>query len=59
MITTEGRLVIVDWGTSKDLRETDLNGMEFVGTPDYMSPEVTVHCAVLATFAYEYCSHYR
>ena len=28
---------IIDFGTAKDLIETDLNGPEFVGTPEYMS----------------------
>ena len=31
-------LKIIDFGTAKDLIQTDLNGPEFVGTPDYMSP---------------------
>jgi serine/threonine protein kinase len=30
----------VDFGTCKDLISTDLNGQEFVGTAEYMSPEV-------------------
>lgn len=33
-----GFLKFVDYGTSKDLLETDLNGPEFVGTPEYMCP---------------------
>lgn len=32
-------MVVIDFGTAKDLVLTDLNGPEFVGTPDYMSPE--------------------
>mmetsp|Transcript_7306 Transcript_7306/g.10893 ORF Transcript_7306/g.10893 Transcript_7306/m.10893 type:complete len:808 (+) Transcript_7306:100-2523(+) len=35
-----GRLKLVDFGTCKDLKDTDLNGPEFVGTPDYMAPEM-------------------
>ena len=35
-----GRLKFVDFGTCKDLVSTDLNGQEFVGTAEYMSPEV-------------------
>jgi serine/threonine protein kinase len=35
-------LKFIDFGTSKDLIETDLNGNEFVGTSEYMSPR-TVH----------------
>ena len=34
----EGHLKIIDFGTAKDLVEVDLNGPEFVGTPEYMSP---------------------
>lgn len=30
----------VDFGTCKDLIQKDLNGQEFVGTAEYMSPEV-------------------
>lgn len=36
---TNNRIVIIDFGTAKDLLCTDLNGPEFVGTPDYMTPE--------------------
>ena len=32
-------MVLIDFGTAKDLIVTDLNGPEFVGTPDFMSPE--------------------
>jgi len=31
--------VLIDFGTAKDLVLTDLNGPDFVGTPDFMSPE--------------------
>jgi serine/threonine protein kinase len=34
-----GHVILIDFGTAKDLIVTDLNGPEFVGTPDYMSPE--------------------
>jgi len=40
MITASGHLKLVDFGTCKDLRQTDLNGQEFVGTAEYMAPEV-------------------
>lgn len=30
---------MIDFGTAKDLVETQYNGPEFVGTPDFMSPE--------------------
>lgn len=33
----------VDFGTCKDLIQKDLNGQEFVGTAEYMSPEVVVN----------------
>ena len=38
MLTATGHLKFVDFGTAKDLVQTDLNGPEFVGTPEYMSP---------------------
>jgi serine/threonine protein kinase len=38
--THSGHLKFVDFGTCKDLISTDLNGQEFVGTAEYMSPEV-------------------
>jgi len=34
-----GHVILIDFGTAKDLVQTDLNGPEFVGTPDFMSPE--------------------
>lgn len=34
-----GHLKFIDFGTAKDLIQTDLNGQEFVGTPEYMSPD--------------------
>jgi len=34
-----GNLVLVDFGTGKDLIERKYNGPEFVGTPDFMAPE--------------------
>lgn len=39
MLTECGHVKLIDFGTSKDLLETDLNGPEFVGTPEYMSPQ--------------------
>lgn len=30
---------LVDFGTCKDLLDTDINGGEFVGTAQYMSPQ--------------------
>jgi len=38
LFTAAGHLKFVDFGTAKDLVQTDLNGPEFVGTPEYMSP---------------------
>lgn len=39
MVTADGHVKLVDFGTCKDLIETDLNGGEFVGTAQYMSPQ--------------------
>lgn len=39
LIASSGHIVVIDFGTAKDLEKTDLNGPEFVGTPDFMSPE--------------------
>jgi serine/threonine protein kinase len=39
ILTDNGHLKVIDLGTAKDLIETDLNGQEFVGTPEYMSPQ--------------------
>ena len=33
-----GHIKFVDYGTAKDMVQTDLNGPEFVGTPEYMAP---------------------
>lgn len=33
-----GHIKMVDFGTAKDMIQTDLNGPEFVGTAEYMSP---------------------
>ena len=39
MLTASGHVKLVDFGTCKDMLETDLNGGEFVGTAQYMSPQ--------------------
>uniref|UniRef100_A0A6U2NU09 non-specific serine/threonine protein kinase n=1 Tax=Leptocylindrus danicus TaxID=163516 RepID=A0A6U2NU09_9STRA len=39
LIQENGHICLIDFGTAKDLDNTDLNGPEFVGTPEYMSPE--------------------
>lgn len=39
MLTASGHVKLIDFGTCKDLRETNLNGGEFVGTAQYMSPQ--------------------
>jgi 3-phosphoinositide dependent protein kinase-1 len=39
LLSSTGHIVVIDFGTAKDLLQTDLNGPEFVGTPDFMSPE--------------------
>ncbi|DAZ95911.1 TPA: hypothetical protein N0F65_012622 [Lagenidium giganteum] len=35
----DGHLRLVDFGTAKNMADTTLNGPNFVGTPEYMSPE--------------------
>ncbi|KAG5192720.1 kinase-like domain-containing protein [Tribonema minus] len=39
LLTAAGHIKIVDFGTCKDLLEPDLNGPEFVGTAQYMTPQ--------------------
>eukprot|EP00636_Phaeomonas_parva_P000211 CAMPEP_0118864790 /NCGR_PEP_ID=MMETSP1163-20130328/9260_1 /TAXON_ID=124430 /ORGANISM="Phaeomonas parva, Strain CCMP2877" /LENGTH=1024 /DNA_ID=CAMNT_0006798953 /DNA_START=171 /DNA_END=3245 /DNA_ORIENTATION=- len=39
LVDHRGRVKLADFGTAKDLREPDLNGPEFCGTPEYMCPE--------------------
>jgi serine/threonine protein kinase len=39
LIAKTGHIVLIDFGTANDLNQTDLNGPDFVGTPDFMSPE--------------------
>jgi len=41
VLTAQGRLKLIDFGSAKDTIEPDLNGPEFVGTPEYMSPEAS------------------
>jgi serine/threonine protein kinase len=38
ILTVQGHIKFVDFGTAKDMVQVDLNGQEFVGTPEYMSP---------------------
>ncbi len=33
-----GHVKVIDFGTAKDVIQVDLNGPEFVGTSEYMSP---------------------
>jgi len=40
MLTASGHVKLIDFGTAKDLVDTDLNGPEFVGTPEFMAPEM-------------------
>mmetsp|Transcript_2332 Transcript_2332/g.6781 ORF Transcript_2332/g.6781 Transcript_2332/m.6781 type:complete len:822 (-) Transcript_2332:113-2578(-) len=49
LLTAAGHVKVIDFGTAKDLNETDLNGPEFVGTPEYMAPEM-VNSSPPATF---------
>jgi len=39
LFNSKDELVLIDFGTAKGLIQTDLNGPEFVGTPNFMSPE--------------------
>ena len=39
LLNRHGHVVLIDFGTAKDLVNIDLNGPEFVGTPDFMPPE--------------------
>jgi hypothetical protein len=39
LLNHKNHVIVLDFGTAKDLIVTDLNGPEFVGTPDFMSPE--------------------
>eukprot|EP01029_Cantina_marsupialis_P022317 TRINITY_DN543_c2_g1_i1.p1 TRINITY_DN543_c2_g1~~TRINITY_DN543_c2_g1_i1.p1 ORF type:complete len:702 (-),score=85.29 TRINITY_DN543_c2_g1_i1:184-2289(-) len=39
LITKNGTVKLADFGTAKNLKDTQFNGPEFVGTPEYMSPE--------------------
>lgn len=39
MVKPNGHLIIIDFGTCKNLINTKFNGPEFVGTAEYMSPE--------------------
>jgi len=48
LLDSRNHVVVIDFGTAKDLVYTNLNGPEFVGTPDFMSPEaVKVSCILL------------
>ena len=39
MVKPNGHLILIDFGTCKNIVNTKLNGPEFVGTAEYMSPE--------------------
>jgi len=39
MVRANGSIFLIDFGTAKNLKNTEHNGPEFVGTPEYMSPE--------------------
>ena len=39
LLDSKGNLILVDFGTAKDLIVRKWNGPEFVGTPDFMAPE--------------------
>ena len=40
LLDKNGHLIVLDFGTSKDMVWRDLNGPEFVGTADFMAPEM-------------------
>jgi len=42
MLSLDGHVKLIDFGTVKDLIDTDLNGPEFVGTPEFMSPQAVL-----------------
>ena len=52
-----GRLRLIDFGTIKDTINTELNGLDFVGTAEYMSP-VSISPHPLSRSA-EYMSQYQ
>lgn len=39
LLSPRGHVILIDFGTAKDLIHTKYNGLEFVGTPDFMPPE--------------------
>ncbi|KAF0718849.1 Aste57867_1447 [Aphanomyces stellatus] len=45
----DGHIRIVDFGTAKNLSDISLNGPNFVGTPEYMSPETIENQSVDCT----------
>ena len=51
MLTATGHVKLVDFGTCKDMLETDLNGGEFVGTAQYMSPQAVASEAQVGVVA--------
>ena len=40
MVSVTGHLKLIDFGTAKNLSDPKLNGPNFVGTPEYMPPEI-------------------
>jgi serine/threonine protein kinase len=53
LLNEKNHIVVIDLGTAKDLVMTDLNGPEFVGTPDFMSPEAVTGFSGMAKDAKE------
>ena len=43
LLTGEGHIKLIDFGTAKDLIETDLNGPNFVGKNNFNNPQHTAH----------------
>jgi 3-phosphoinositide dependent protein kinase-1 len=45
LLDKHGHVIVIDFGTAKDLVKVDLNGPEFVGTPEFMCPEAVTGCS--------------
>jgi len=58
LVTPTGRLIIIDFGTAKDLTgESKFNVRDFVGTPEYMAPEGNAYKYIYDLFfKYSHCN---
>ena len=43
MVGRDGYLKLVDMGTCKRMQENQTRTFSFIGTPEYMAPEVFIH----------------